>query len=249
MKQSGHSGAQPALSEAAQNNLKMYTLAATAAGVGVLALSPASEAKIVYTPSNIPIIVNGAIVELDLDHDGIKDFTLYNGYQGSMGQHTSELAADPAQTSNRILAVDSKGTLCAAAVRKGQKIGPQGRFEPGKSSMIMALASGGTTHKTSFGPWLKVKQAYLGFKFIIKGKVHFGWARIKMNGLGKENFVTGYAYETVVNKPILAGATRSSADAGTSKTEKASTGSQFARPSLGLLAMGSSGLTAWRRKQ
>ena len=26
------------------------------------------------------------------------------------------------------------------------------------------------------GPWLKVKSAYLGLKFVIKRKTHFGWA-------------------------------------------------------------------------
>jgi len=244
---------QPKLSDTTQQNLKMYALAASAAGVGMLALAPPSEAKIIYTPAHIPIVVDGAVVELDLNHDGTNDFQLYNGYQGPMGKrpegnHASNLTATPEQASNRVLVAESKGHLCAVALHKGQRIGPRGRFQPGKSSMIMAFASGDSTGGTAFGPWLKVKQGYLGLKFVIKGKVHFGWARIKMNGLGNEDFVTGYAYETVPNKAIVAGATTETAEADT-KEGKRSADPNFTHASLGLLAMGSPSLSVWRRKE
>jgi hypothetical protein len=58
-------------------------------------------------------------------------------------------------------------------------------------------------------PWLHVKQAYLGLKFVIKGETHFGWARVKLSGLtgrGATVILTGYAYETIPGKPIIAGA-------------------------------------------
>ncbi len=45
----------------------------------------------------------------------------------------------------------------------------------------MAIAeylSLGTTYR--YCPWIKGKQAYLGLKFVVKGKVHFGWARVKI---------------------------------------------------------------------
>jgi hypothetical protein len=55
-------------------------------------------------------------------------------------------------------------------------------------------------------------QAYLGLKFTIKGKIHFGWARVKVDtGLQQRPFLatlTGYAYETIPNKPIIAGETK-----------------------------------------
>jgi hypothetical protein len=53
------------------------------------------------------------------------------------------------------------------------------------------------------------KQAYLGLKFTIKGQVHYGWARlgyISANHPAKAK-LTGYAYETIPNKPIVAGKT------------------------------------------
>ena len=63
---------------------------------------------------------------------------------------------------------------------------------------------------TYYGPWLKVKQAYLGLKFVVKGKTHFGWAHIKLNptsGLSISETLTGYAYETIPGKSIIAGKT------------------------------------------
>jgi hypothetical protein len=38
------------LSESVHQQLNMYTLAASAAGVGALCFTPATEAKVVYTP-------------------------------------------------------------------------------------------------------------------------------------------------------------------------------------------------------
>ena len=62
------------LSESTNRQLNKYALAAGAAGVGLLALVPPTEAKIIYTPAHIHIKVNGGLVELDLNHDGINDF-------------------------------------------------------------------------------------------------------------------------------------------------------------------------------
>src|SRR5580692_6201903 len=55
------------LSDSIHQQLNMYAVAAAAAGVGMLALSQPSEAKIVYTPANAQI--KGRL-NLDLNHDG-----------------------------------------------------------------------------------------------------------------------------------------------------------------------------------
>ena len=74
-------------------------------------------------------------------------------------------------------------------------------------------------------------------KFTINGKVHYGWARLSVTNLkGKFRItatLTGYAYETIPNKPIIAGKTKGP--------------DVIALPAtLGHLARGS-GLSAWRR--
>ena len=64
--------------------------------------------------------------------------------------------------------------------------------------------------KTSFysdgGPWYNVPNRYLGLKFYVKGKAHYGWARLKTTACHAT--LTGYAYETIPNKPIITGKTK-----------------------------------------
>jgi hypothetical protein len=61
-----------------------------------------------------------------------------------------------------------------------------------------------------------VKDRYLGLKFYIKGKAHYGWARLTAKRqVGNPSFaltLTGYAYETIPNKPITTGKTHGEED-------------------------------------
>jgi hypothetical protein len=56
-------------------------MAASAAGVGILALAQTSEAKIVYTPANVPIV---GTVNIDLNHDGITDLGINLSHYADM---------------------------------------------------------------------------------------------------------------------------------------------------------------------
>src|SRR5579872_238063 len=59
--------------------LSAYAAASIAAGVSVLAMTKSAEAKIVYTPADTNIPVNNReSVLLDLNHDGIADFSFWN---------------------------------------------------------------------------------------------------------------------------------------------------------------------------
>jgi len=249
------------LSESICYRLNAYALAAGAAGVGMLASATPAGAKIVYTPANIPINVNGAVVDLDLNHDGVNDFELGAGYSGPglrirrpfppEGQHASSLEVAPLQQSNRVWAVESQGRLCAAAVPKGKTVGPRRRYQPGNSNLIMAFASGNSVGGTAFCPWIKTQSAYLGLKFVVKGKVHFGWARIKTLGgsFGFPAKVTGYAYETIPNRPIVTGQTKGTDDARGKESNAISTLPMGKPASLGQLALGSRGLSVWRQEE
>jgi hypothetical protein len=247
------------LSEPITQKLNAYALAAGAAGVGMLALAHPAEARIVYTPANIPINVNGALVDLDLNHDGINDFVLAAGYSGPgirhlralppEGQHASSLGVTPAQPSNRVWAMESQNHLCAVAAPKGERVGPHRRFQPGNSLLVMAFASGNSTHGAAFCPWRATQESYVGLKFVVRGKVHFGWARIKTLGgsFGFPAKLTGYAYETVPNRHIITGKTK-----GPDVGEQASIATPAPirkTPSLGELALGSPGISIWRREE
>ena len=74
------------LSDSVHHQLSKYALAAGAAGVSVLALSPSSEAKIVYSPTDTTSITPHHTIPLDLNHDVTIDFLfkdaslyIYNG--------------------------------------------------------------------------------------------------------------------------------------------------------------------------
>ncbi len=240
------------LSNSVDQRLSVYALAASAAGVGLLSWAQPAQAKIVYTAAHIPIVQDGGPVDLDLNHDGINDFQFSNittteGVRRAEGFHESSLNVYPIQQSNRVRAVDSNGQLGAAALRKGKKVGPHSPFEPGHSGLNMWECAGGTSGGGCGGPWLKVKQAYLGLKFVIKGKTHFGWAHIRQAGETAPTIV-GYAYETIANKPIVTGTTKGPDDAHVEESKATVTAPSRVPATLGLLAMGAPGLSIWRRE-
>ncbi len=207
-------------------NLIAYAAAATAAGVAAIAGARPAEAKIIYKAANIPVNETTGVVNLDLNRDGINDFAFSAFYYRSgrerrppEGYHySSGLQVSPAQQSNRLVAVKSQGIFCAAELPKGRRVGPGARFQPGLSALFMADAGGGLTSTSGFHvcPWGQANEAYLGLKFAFNGKVHFGWVRFKMlpEQAGFGGAITGYAYETVPNKPILTGKQKGPASLG-----------------------------------
>ena len=235
------------LSKPLTQRLNAYTLAAGAAGVGLLASAPSAQARIVYTPANIPIARNAGTVELDLNNDGISDFQFSNTYYSQAGKRPPEgfvqfsLTVSPAQQGDGVLTVEDKHTLCAAHLHKGHKVGPKSPFQPGQSALPMFAGAGDYTSFHSVGPWLKVKSGYLGLKFVIQGKTHFGWARIRMAGESSPTIV-GYAYETIPNRRILTGQ-KKDADkvSGIQPISQSAAAPQAG--TLALLAAGSSGRT------
>jgi hypothetical protein len=105
------------------------------------------------------------------------------------------------------------------------------------------------------GNWLNggkgVKNRYLGLKFKINGHFHFGWARLTVTIVKTvlTATLTGYAYETIPNKSIIAGKTRGPDDASVEASNKALTVLTPIPATLGALALGSPGLSVWRREE
>jgi hypothetical protein len=241
----------PQLSASLHQRVNAYAVAASATGMAALALAQPAWAKIVYTPTNIRIVQNGGLISFDLNHDGISDFGLSNKYV-STSQGFAFLGVKQHQQANEIWQVRNQGRVCAGALAAGRKIGPKGNFhnDP-KAGLPMAFAN---FEGTYYGPWLKVKQAYLGLRFVIKGKTHFGWARVKLTSTGRlsiEAALTGYAYETIPNKAIIAGKTKGPTEA---KVTEQPNPTSLAVPTpepatLGMLALGSPKLSIWHREE
>jgi hypothetical protein len=211
-----------------ENKLAAYFAAACAAGVGVLALAPSAEGKIIYTPADIVI---GDPTPLDLNHDGVNDFMFYVTAWGDW----EHFLASGAVASNRILGYVS-------VLRVGVPVGPKGQF---LRSGMMATFGVGISQTYVRGKWANVQNRYLGLQFSINGQTHYGWARLTVTVKhGILATLTGYAYETIPNKRIITGKT--------SGTDSVETGDNTERvaawpANLGMLACGSDALALWRR--
>jgi hypothetical protein len=234
------------LSDSVHHQLNMYALAASAAGVGMLALAQPVEAKIVYTKTHQVINRQNHLVNLDLNYDGIVDFALVVGNR--VGGYGINLAAYPARSStpNTVRHTSKNGVYWAAAYPAGIRIGPKRRpVRPPKNPYDGALMEHGciktsTCRGGSSGNWLDVENRYLGLVFVFNGKTHYGWARLGAtagHNFGVRATLTGYAYETIPNKAIITGKTKGP-DVIT-----------FQPGSLGALAAGASAHSAWRVKQ
>jgi len=200
------------LSDSLHQRLNMYALAASAAGVGVLALSQPADAKIVYTKTHKVIQVAGQFVDIDFNHDGIVDFWV--AVVAPRGAYGVRLAAYRAWSSspNRVFQTSKGG---AAAYPAGVRIGPKGhQASPLKIGPyfgdVMEFVTRGENGNIYGGPWLNVENRYLGLSFVVNGKTHYGWARLNAAAghYGVRGTLTGYAYETVPNKPIITGKTK-----------------------------------------
>jgi len=231
------------LCESLHRRLNSYTLAASAAGVSLLALAQPAEAKIVYTPAHVTFGGGShgrfaGSYYLDLNHDGTRDFVF--AWQGVSSYRSIQDVLLIQPTGSNGIAGKVASFAYAFCLGSGALIGPQQPFAGTLMASIRATWSGG------YGSWLFRKangnvEGYLGLKFYVKGQGHYGWARLNVfsnwGGHGPA-FLTvallGYAYETIPNKPIIAGKTHGK-DVIT--VEPAS---------LGHLARGASAIPAWR---
>ncbi len=207
---------------------KLAAYAAAAAAIGVVGLSTArsAEAEVVYTKTHIEVNTGTPI---DLNGDGTRDFLFARVAVGSYG---SQLTVN-APTGNAFV---GKG-IDATPLSFGVAITGKDTF--GGSSAEMAVFSF-RSGSFSGGTWAGKINQYMGVKFLINGQRHFGWIRITVEHL--QAHISGYAYETVPNKPIKAGYTGGqSGEAGVSAATPIS-------PTLGMLAVGSQALDLWRER-
>jgi len=225
----------------------MYSAAAGATGVSLLAMAQPAKAEIVYTP--VKVEIGAGILQsyaLDLANNGITDFFIDANFEESIDTSggTSRLFVKAAAQGNAAVGYGRS----VPALPAGQPIGSSRKFNG------FLLASLGTFIGTSFrvgGRWPNVKNRYLGLKFQMNGDTHYGWARLSVSANRQTKLtavLTGYAYETTPNIPILAGATAGADDAllapgsDLGKTEPSG-------PGLGALALGAQSISIWRREE
>jgi|SRR5580704_15153467 hypothetical protein len=203
-----------------ENRIHSYTAAAAAAGVGLLALTQPSQAKVIYTPAHQTITKNSTF-SLDLNADGVSDFAVSNlSADISFIRNTNGspytfalLRLYPGLRSNRVWGAGR----FASALSRGVTVDSKGNFNNSAAAIMGEVSSNqlvvGRTYRGQWAPpGGSVTNKYVGLKFHIDGQVHYGWARFNVKirpaeTTGSQATLTGYAYETVPNKPIITGKT------------------------------------------
>jgi len=246
------------------DQLGLYAVAATAASVGVLALTEPADASVVFTPAHTKI--SAGTISLDLNNDGIADFNLTRAvFYGGRAFSSSTVIA-PLNPANRIegngqIRFSGQLEVSAFALPAGSVIGPaQQQFLPaGQKFMRGYFYDIGTIqlNRSSAGAWANkngLSDRYLGLVFTINGQTHFGWARLSVPArthmFDVGTTLTGYAYETVPGKPITTGSSQDTAELSNRPLplKPALAPVRADAQVLGALALGYGGMSIWRRE-
>ena len=195
-------------------------------------MTPPAEARIVYTPALV-VIPEYTVYSIDVNHDGIFDFKVLNSSTPAI--YTAGTLARRKRSPYNLRSAGVEGHVCCTLYA----LPPGAQISAKKSFLYLA---------TFNMNWPNHKARYTGLQFQIKGRTHYGWARftIDRSGHGNTVILTGYAYETIANKPIIAGRTHGTENAAQSMTMSVAPPQPV---TLGVLAQGSSALSAWRGRE
>jgi len=220
MRRSKQSSRNNVMTKTGQHRLNAYAMAARAAGVALLALAPAADAEVIFTPRNVHL-QNGSF-SIDVNNDGGADFFLtdrfYSAPRSQFPLEGRRKLAIHGNASGASVVVSNKEV---AALSSGANIGSSRAFRSVFNQKAL-LAGGqevyhgstGTCCFEPYGNWEHASRSYVGLRFELNGQTHYGWARLTVNavsyfGLGEIHvLLSGYAYETTPNQSIKAGQTR-----------------------------------------
>jgi hypothetical protein len=261
----------PALSGTAEHGLRLYALAAAAASVSALALAQPAEGEVIITNKTIHLHPNTPL-SLDLNGDGVKDFEFFLSNYTTAKFSVNNLYMSQAGSASAGNSVIGRGYFASAMLR-GAKIGPGGPFihtyaHYGIPIEKSALCTQNCGQKPgySFDQFLEGNwggghpNRFIGVKFKIKGKIHFGWVRltvtVKHKGSGHgptgsfSATITEYGYESVPNKSCGAGLSGPSIPNAVDTSAMPEQGSvRKTGPSLGMLSLGADAMPMWRREE
>lgn len=204
---------------------------ATVAGAAATCSTHAA-AEVIYTPANQSIGRNASLF-IDLNHDGSIDLTIHEScFATNIDPPQNRLVETPSPNLKVMEKFGRPGNLI-----KGTKIGAPHDYFLGRGNMVTFNNVYGAY---IYGYWGFAYNRYLGVEFFIDGQLHYGWARLTVNFVTNDRntaeirtHLSGYAYESEPEKPIIAG------DEG--KTSNASTPLRSLK-TLGVLALGAPGL-------
>ncbi|GAA4319875.1 hypothetical protein GCM10023149_18820 [Mucilaginibacter gynuensis] len=152
-------------------------------------------------------------IEIDIDQNGEYDYSFGSVLIEENDLPYLYLFANGETTNGSKLLLQSNPEVLnarwARSLAKGAKIedsaGNGNEWNvPQMHGNIIGVRDNGV-QKTYIGPWIGKQHAYMGMKFKINGKYHYGWIRIT-HVTGKEQIlVEDYAYNNIPEQPIYAG--------------------------------------------
>ena len=180
--------------------------------VCLVALASPAEAKVVHTRVNVTISGNGSIA-LDLNHDGITDFTIVAVGRALICAGTGKgefgyVTVSPAQEGAGMVSA-WPGSSWAAVLGKGVEIDSSQSFYDTQAIMTEFTTCLWPPHGPPEGDWEEVTNRFLGLVFSIDGATHYGWARVSVHPAtdGTVITLTDFAYETIPDQAIKTGQT------------------------------------------
>jgi hypothetical protein len=190
------------------------------------------------------------MMPIDLDNDGNPDFVIRFP---RCAYRSNCLIVNPWLEGNGIKGFNGR----ASAGVSGMAVGPQGHFLTQLRQFqsyasygyvgFMVNAGAYGSGSWSGGPWADTTNRYMGFRFLINGEVHYGWARMSIRVMRDKIRLTGYAYETIPNHQIIEGQTQ---DLNAENFAPADLLAPVPQPAnLGMLARGADALAIWRRDE
>jgi len=244
------------VSRASSNDLNrqvsLYSLAAAAAGVSLLALVQPAAGEVVVTKKtiHIPLATDGARepVKISIANNGVNNFT-FSLYESSTYRHLNIEGASLADELR--VGTGPAFNVYLGALRRGANIGPSNPPSSFNEGGIGEISNSFSNKKFFQGSWGgSPTNRYLGARFLISGQIHYGWIRLMVTTNPAPHTphmsatITAYAYETVANKAIKAGTAATAAGEIPAENTQKQVG-----PSLGMLASGSEGMRLWRREE
>lgn len=225
-----------------RERLRQY-LAAAGATAASAVLASSADAALVKQSLNIPI-TDGSVVPIDLDGDTVTDFTLTHTQLGFLPYDNQALyiTSDSAGSEVAFFTASGYGWVSEQADDDGQIDGTDG-LQPTSAvpygvAYLGFVNNAGTTFSSEF---FNLTNAYLGLKIEIGGNTHYGWAQMDVGPvvLGPPDVSQSFnavlkciAYEDVAGAPAM------------------TMDCTIPEPNtLGLLALGSTGLLAMRRRR
>jgi len=184
--------------------------------IAIAALVVPATAEVVYTQVNVSIPVGGYYA-IDLNHDGVADFSLRSpilqGLCQSGDQDSWNLTINPGSGNSAAVMAGQPSSGLTAALPNNVAVNASEAYSTVTS--VMAELQWGYCGTYALGQWLGLPIGYMGLQFRAPdGTVHYGWAKVstaayvdRYGVVHSMTIVWAYAYETVAGQAILTGQT------------------------------------------